>query len=60
MNFFYLKELEIGYVLMFSSVRYRLTEIIKPTNFSIESFIYSTESFIYHHLHAHRISPPQK
>ena len=50
MNFFCIKEFEIGYVLMFSSVKIS-TYRYHNTN--------KTLSFIYHRLHAHRISPPQ-
>ena len=51
MNFFYLKKYEIGYVLIFSSVKistYRYYETNK------------TVSFLYHRIHVHRILPPQK
>ena len=49
--FFYVKEFEIGYVLIFSSVK-------------LSTYRYYTTnkilSFIYHCLHAHHISLPQK
>ena len=46
MNFFYIKEFEIGYVLILT--RYRLTDIIKPTKFYL---LYIT---VYMHLIFHR------
>ena len=51
MSFFYIKEFEIGYVLMFSSVKISTYKYYKTNK---------TVSFIYYRLHAHRISPPQK
>ena len=51
MNFFYIKESEIGYVLIFSSAKISTYRYYKTNK---------TLSFIYHCLQAHRISPPQK
>ena len=51
MNFFYVKEFEIGYILIFSSVKISIYRYYKTNK---------TFSFIYHCLHAHRISTPQK
>ena len=51
MNIFYTKEFEIGYVLIFSSVKISTYRYYKTNK---------TLSFIYHCLHAHLISPPQK
>ena len=51
MNFFYAKELKIGHVLIFSSVKISTYRYYKTNK---------TLSFIYHCLRAHRISPPQK
>ena len=51
MNFFYPKEFEIGYVLIFSSVKVSTYKYYKTNK---------TLYFIYHCLHPHRISPPQK
>ena len=51
MNFFYAKEFEIGYVLIFSSVKISTYKYHKTNK---------TLTFIYHYLHAHRISPPLK
>ena len=48
-NFFYAKEFEIGYVLLFSSVKISTYKYHK---------INKTLSFISHCLHAHCISPP--
>ena len=50
-NFFYAKEFEIGYVLIFSSVKISTYKYYKTNK---------TLCFIYHCLRAHRISPPQK
>ena len=50
-NFFYAKEFEIGYVLIFSSVKISTYRYYKTNKIS---------SFIYHCLHAHGISPPKK
>ena len=49
--FFYAKEFKTGYVLIFSSVKISTYRYYKTNK---------TLSFIYHCLHAHRISPPQK
>ena len=46
MNFFCAKEFEIGYVLMFSSVKISTYRYYKTNK---------TLFFIYHYLHAHRI-----
>ena len=51
MNFFYEKEFEIGYGLIFSSVKISTYKYYKTNK---------TLFFIYHCLHAHRISTPQK
>ena len=48
MNFFYAKEFEIGYVLIFISVKYRLTDIIKPTK------LYLLYIIVYMHIVFHR------
>ena len=49
--FFYAKVFQFGYVLIFSSVKISIYRYYKTNK---------TLSFIYHCLHAHRISPPQK
>ena len=49
--FFYIKKFEIGYVLVFSSVKISTYRYYKTNK---------TLSFVYHYLHAHCISPPQK
>ena len=49
--FFYIKEFETGYVLILSRVKVSTYRYYKTNKIL---------SFIYHCLHAHRISPPQK